>query len=107
MGLGAVSNTVQYRITQYANDDAITLEGIGWSFATGAIGGRIGGKIKKPSTTLDTSGRWIDPKVARSLNDKAYAAINTGKGSFARNLGGAITANIEPVGRSSQECGCL
>lgn len=104
-GLGSASNLVQYGVTQYANGDSMTWTGAAWSAATGAAGGMIGGKINQPNMTWATNSPWINPALARALNQDAQAAANTGVGNFMRNLGGSTTGNIDPPG-SGSSCGC-
>jgi hypothetical protein len=104
--LGASANTVQYGITQYANGNSITSSGVGWSIVTGSIGGLAGGRIRKAALPYDESSLWMDSKVLRLLRQDAQAAVNTGLGSFMRNLGGATTTNIDPFGSGSSSCEC-
>jgi RHS repeat-associated protein len=100
--LGSGSNVVQYGITQYANGDSMSIAGVAWSAGTGFGGGLIGGKINQPNVTWDKSGRWIHRELATLLNQDAQAAVNTGIGTFLRNLGGGTTSNID----SKPSCGC-
>lgn len=103
--LGAGSNTVQYGITQYANGESVTALGAAWSVGTGALGGLIGGRIKQPSLPWDENSPWANAALSRALNQDEQAAINTGIGNFARNLGGSTTGSIDPPG-SGSSCGC-
>ena len=92
--LGAAANTVQYSLTQLANSQQISFEGITMNAATGAAGGLIGGAVKIPLPEFNPSSPWLDPNVARALNDRAAVLANVGLSNLIRNVGGSIVSNF-------------
>lgn len=52
--LGAISNIIQYGITQYSDDCKISVAGVISNGLTGALGGVIGGRFKAPEFIHDT-----------------------------------------------------
>ena len=104
-GLGSGANVIQYGVTQYANNLPMTAAGAGWSAATGALGGVIGGRIVRPAIRFNERSPWLDSALARALNRESQIAANTGIGSLSRNVGGATVGSVDPASASS-ECGC-
>lgn len=107
MVLGAGSNVGQYGLTQMANGDPVSWTGAVWNAGTGALGGALGGPISRGAgIPFSTNSPWLNPQIARALNQQAAAAANTGVGNFARNVGGSFTGNIDPPGSGAGSCEC-
>jgi hypothetical protein len=107
MGLGAASNLVQYGATQYANDKPWNTGEVIWNLGTGALGGRLGGAIRSPNFLRDTSGRWMNPKLAKTINDDLLVQANTSVSGFTRNFAGALLGNSDGLQALSDDpCGC-
>lgn len=96
MGLGGISNSIQYGITQYFNHDEISGNGFLLNFSTGVLGGVVGGKITQANIIWDTSGKFgAGTAIAKALNQEAQIKRNTGMINFIRNILGSVTGNVE------------
>ena len=94
IGLGATANVTQYGITQYANNQNISTSGVLFSLGTGAIGGLIAGPIS-PGSGLrwDVNSPWLDPNLARSLNNEMAVRANTGLSNLLRSFFAGFVSN--------------
>jgi hypothetical protein len=81
-------NMIQYEITQYANDDPITIGGASLSFAAGAVAGGLGGKFASgvPHTTSERA-------LSASISNANKVSANIGWSSFNRGLLGSVFTN--------------
>jgi hypothetical protein len=52
--LGALTNIIQYGITQYVDNCSVTVRGLIINGFSGALGGALGGAFKSPSVIWDT-----------------------------------------------------
>jgi hypothetical protein len=84
MGIGAVSNTVNYALTN--SPDSYSAAGFGAAAGSGALGGWVGGKTPNPY--------WFI-KPSPSLNDLSLAAKLVGAKSFTTNSVGATVSGYD------------
>jgi len=108
IGLGAASNLSQYGLIQAANGGPISVAGAAWAGISGAVGGWVGGAVPTGGALqYATNSPWLDPVIARQLNQASQAAAAIARGNIARTALGAIPSNLPlPDGSSDSECGC-
>jgi len=81
--LGALSNIIQYGLTQYVDNCNVTVRGVIINGVAGALGGVLGGRFKAPNFLWDTP----DTVINNALNyDANVAAARAG---FMQGVGGA------------------
>jgi len=92
---GGVSNTAQYGITQYANNQEITADGLITNSISGLAGGYLGGKVSIAGLRYDVNSPWFNSATAKVLNNSLDIQLNTATSAVSRNVLGGITSSTD------------
>lgn len=102
--VGMTANIGQTLTSQAMNSSLPSMGDIGWSAATGAVGGGVGGAFARP-VTYGAVGTAL-PGMARDAQIMRTASANTGAGTLVRNALGAMAGNMPPESPGMSGCTC-